>query len=147
MHNIYQAIHDTTTAYSGGMRQLAKDLGLQPGTFSNKCNPSVETHILNIKELVEICKQTENLTPLHEIARELHCVCVPIEEYDGVADMQLLDAWSDWDIERAETKKEIKEALDRHQITKQCLERIEREMFEDFRKELALLERLRLMAV
>lgn len=126
---------------------MATDLGLQPGTFSNKCKPSNETHIINIKELVDICKQTGNLNPLHEIARELHCACVPIEEYSDIADMQLLDAWSDWDIERAETKKEIKEALSRHTITTHCLDRIEQEMFEDFRKELALLARLRMMAV
>lgn len=146
MDTINRTIHKTASSYSGGIRKLANDLNLQPGTFSNKCNPSLSTHILNIKELIDICKQTGDLSPLHEIARKLHCVCVPIETYKGISDMQLLDAWSDWEIQRAETMKEIKNALNLHQITALQIDRIQREMFEDFQKELTLLERLKIMA-
>lgn len=146
MKLINEAIHKTASGYEGGVRKLARDLNLQPGTLSNKCNPSMQSHVLNIKELIDICKQTDDLTPLFEIARNLHCVCVPIETHKGISDMQLLDAWSDWDIEQANTKKEIKNVLDLPQITTLHLDRIEQEMFEDFQKALALLGRLRAMS-
>lgn len=143
MKAINKAIHEVASNHPGGARALAKELNLQPGTFSNKCNPAMDTHVLNLREFIDLSLHTEKHDILHEVARKLHCVCVPIERYTGVGDMDLLDAWSDWDIERAETIKEIRLALDHGEATREQFDRIQKEMFEDFQKELALLERLR----
>ena len=80
------------------------------------------------------------------MARELGYVCVEIPDYSGVSDMELLNAWADWDAARGETGQAIKKALDDSIISGEEIVRIKKEMFEDFQKELALLARLEQLA-
>lgn len=141
--NITQAIYDTVHQYKpGGARGLAEKLGVRPGIFNNKCDPNFPDALPNISEIVEIIKETKNPDILHVLAAELSYVCVKIEDWSGVADMELLDAWAEWDAERGETVQEIRDSLSNSVITKKEFEKIKSEMFEDFQKELELLTRL-----
>lgn len=142
-----RAIYETAQAWPGGAKTLALELGLQPGTFSNKCNPNMREHVLNIREAQAMMCHTKNIKILTELARACHHICVPIKDYSGSSDMEILNAWADWDVERSETVTAIRNALSEGKINKRTLDHIHREMFEDFEKELALLERLKSLAV
>ena len=140
--SIEKTIYDTAHAHPGGAKQLAKEIGTQPGTFNNKCDPRMPGHILNINEVRKLLKVTGNHEILFELARERGYVCIDIPDYTGISDMELLNAWADWDAERGETGQAIKKSLEDTTITKDELNKIRKEMFEDFQKELALLSRL-----
>ncbi len=99
-------------------------------------------HILNINEVRKLINVTGNHELLFELARERGYVCIDIPDYTGVSDMELLNAWADWDAERGETGQAIKKSLEDTAITNDELNKIRKEMFEDFQKELALLRRL-----
>ncbi len=143
MDPIYHAIAETAKSHPRGATGLSEQLGLQKRTFINKCNPNCEDHLLNVNDLVAIMQQTDDLQILKSLARTFGHVCVPIKSYTEYSDEALLDAWSDWDIERAETTKQIRIALDQGNMSPEQLDRIEQEMFEDFEKELAILNRLK----
>ena len=141
--NITQAIYDTVHQYKpGGAKGLAEKLGIRPGTFNNKCDPNLPDALPNIRELLDIIRETENPSILYTIAAELGFVCVKIEDWSGVSDMALLNAWAEWDAERGETVQEIRNSLSNNVITRKEFAKIKSEMFEDFQKELELLTRL-----
>ncbi len=137
------AIQNTGKNYHGGARQLAIDIGSSPGTFANKTNPNMENHHINIHEMREIMHVSHDYQILYEVARETDHVCVPLEDFSGVSDMELLNAWAAWDAERGETGQAIQRALEDSSITDTEIDKIEKEMFEDFQKELELLNRLK----
>ena len=83
---------------------------------------------------------------LFEMARELDYVCMEMPDFSNISDLELLNAQADWDAERGETGQAIKKALDDTRISRVELDRIKKEMFEDFQKELALLSRLESIA-
>ena len=140
--SIEKVIYDTAHEHPGGAKQLAREIGIQPGTFNNKCDPRMPGHILNINEVRKLINVTGNHELLFELARERGYVCIDIPDYTGVSDMELLNAWADWDAERGETGQAIKKSLEDTAITNDELNKIRKEMFEDFQKELALLRRL-----
>ena len=144
--SIINTIYETTHDYPGGAKALAEKLKVKAGTFNNKCDPAMPGHTLNINEVRGILKITGDHRLLFEIARELNYVCIDIPNFEGISDVELLNAWADWDAERGETGQAIKKALNDHSITKKELEKIRKEMFEDFEKELALLSRLESIA-
>lgn len=143
IHFINEAIYQAAKKYPGGARGLAKAIGAQAGTFTNKCNPNVQTHVLNIQELFSIIDVTGDHAIVKEIAQHYGYVCYQIDAVDeALGDAALLDAWANWEIERGETVTAIKNALDDGSISPDEFALIRKEMFDDFQMELALLKRL-----
>lgn len=138
------SIETTIKAYKtkGGAKAIAEKIGARPGTFINKCNPAMPGHVLNVNELVAIMRITGNYTILHELAAMFGYICEPHEKLSGVTDMELLNAWADWDAERGETVQAIRNALTDQRIRRKELDRIRTEMFEDIQKAFELLQRL-----
>lgn len=149
--SIAKAIHKSAKSFkddshrrdNNGIDGLAKKIGVNPQTFSNKCNPKQESHIPNILDILNIMDQTKNHSIIDQIARQYGYVCMPIADYTGVSDMDLLNAWAAWGAERGETEQAIQKALENGDISKEEFKEIKNEMFEDFQKELALLARLK----
>lgn len=139
---VEQAVYETAHDYPGGARALAERMGLRPGTFNNKCDPAMTGHTVNLSEVRQMMRMTGDHRILLAVARELGYACVRVGDYSNVSDMELLNAWADWDAERGETVQAIRNALHDHAISEGEIERIRKEMYDDFQKELELLARL-----
>ncbi|MBT7444866.1 MAG: hypothetical protein HN790_12995 [Methylococcales bacterium] len=136
------AIYDTAHSFPGGAKKLAEEMGKRPGTFNNKCDPNCETHVMTIDEVRNMMKITDDHQILRALAHEFGYACFPLPDYSGYSDIELLDSWADWDASRGKTVLAIRNALEDRRITEKELDAIEKEMREDFQKELALLSRL-----
>jgi len=143
---IKTAIYDTAHNYPGGLKALAAKMGVRAGTLNNKCDPAMEGHVLNIEDLWKMMAITGNIKVLVMLAGEMRHVIMEIKSYPDVSDIELLNSWAEWQAERGETEQAISDALNNQKITKSELDRIKSEMFEDFQKELALLQRLSYIA-
>ena len=139
---VERAIYETAHEYPGGARALAERMGVRPGTFNNKCDPAMAGHRVNLDEARRMMQITGDHRILFAVARELGYACVQVGDYSQVSDMELLNAWADWDAERGETVQVIRNALHDHAISGDEIERIRKEMYDDFQKELELLARL-----
>lgn len=148
---IAEAIHETARNFKyhpgskigkNGISGLALEISADPGSFSNKCNPKQGGHTPHLLDILNIMTMTGSHEILNQLARQFNYVCVPIEDYKGVSDMELLNAWAAWGAERGETEQAIHHALEDSSITRTEYDKIKNEMFEDFQKELALLARI-----
>lgn len=144
--DIDQAMHDLVHTYPGGAPALAPLVRMNPGTLSNKVNPLMESHHLTVDEAVQIQLIRRDFCLFYAEGRLFNHACVPMPDLHNVADMELLSAWADWHADIGETGAMIKRVLEGGRITKCQLAEIKREMFEDFQRELELLQRLEAMA-
>ena len=136
--SIYKTVHD----FKGGAARLAAKLGANAGTLSNKANPGMEGHCLNLRESIPLQIITNDFRILHSYATSLNHVAIAIGQYDGVSDLALLDIWAECDIKDGEMAAEVKAALADGNITKCELNRIRAAMFASFEPRLELLNRL-----
>lgn len=135
----YAVVHD----FKDGAERLATLIRMNLGTLYNKVNPSVETHHLSVDEAVSIQLATGDYRIVEAESRALGGVFVPILPANtNISDMALLDAWAEWHIETGETAAVIRDALSDGKIDRHEVEKIKTEMFEDFQRELQLLQRL-----
>lgn len=135
---MYSLVHD----HEGGAPALAPLVRMNPGTLANKVNYRMDSHHLTVDEAVQI-QLVRRAFPVFEAeARLFGFITVPVPRLRNVSDMQLLDAWADWHADIGETGAEIKKALQDGRITRAEIDAIRREMFEDFQRELELLQRL-----
>ena len=140
--DIDQAKYDLVHQHPGGAVALAPLLRMNPGTLSNKVNPLMETHHLTVDEAVQIQLVRRDFRLFHAEARAFNHIAVPAPDLGNVADMELLSAWADWHADIGETTALIREVLSGGRIDRRQLAEIKREMFEDFQRELELLQRL-----
>jgi hypothetical protein len=139
------AMHETVQQYPGGLPDLARKLGMRDFDLHKKTSPEFPGEFLNIHDVLKLMLETGDYTVLHAMANLLDYTCVPIPQYRGSNDMELLDAWSSWSDERGDTVAAIHQALNDGVIDRQEVSAIEKGVFEDFETELALLARLELM--
>lgn len=145
---IYQTAHnykDPDTGKKGG-KALGKALGTNPGTFEQKISRNVETHTVNIKEARSMMKIAQDFRILHAFAMDLGHACFRLPTSEYPADMDLLNAWADWNEEISETVQEIRNALKSDKITKSHVAEVKRELIEDLGKGLSLWAVLEAMA-
>jgi hypothetical protein len=137
-----ELVHKTIHNYKGGTKALANKIGVNAGTLNNKADPCMKAHTLNLYELIAILRETKDPQLLFEIAQINGYACVPIQDFSGTSDMEILEAWANWGAERGETEQAIRNALSDNKIIQSELDKIKSEMYEDFQKELELLKRL-----
>jgi hypothetical protein len=134
----YRVVHE----YPGGARALAPLVGMNAGTLSNKVSPSVETHKLSLQEAVAISHATGDFRILLAMAQLLRHICLPLTDFDGVSDAELLDLYAGYHKELGETAEAIQAALADGQVTRRELNRVKAEFHEDAQAGFEFLQRL-----
>lgn len=140
--DVEQAMYDLVHQHPGGAVALAPLVRMNAGTLSNKVNPMMDSHHLTVLEGHAIQLVRQQFPLFHAEARAYGFISVPAPQLGNVADMELLDAWAAWHADIGETGTVIQSALKSGRITRRALREIKREMFEDFQRELELLQRL-----
>lgn len=143
MDSLEEIISNTCHAYPGGIKSLAADISVNPGTLYNKCNPSMASHHLTIQEALDVMHHSQDFSILEILSLKTHHACISSMQFKHVSDMVLFDAWTACDIEHGITAKIIRDALEDKCINKTEFQQIHSEMFIDFARELELLDRLR----
>ncbi|ARN74006.1 phage regulatory CII family protein [Oceanicoccus sagamiensis] len=143
--NITTQVHKVAKAYhkgdKRGMTGLAKALGIKDNTFNNKCDPNMKGHHLNLKEFLQIIKETGELSLLSDFAQQFNCAVYQTKDYTNTSNIELLDAMVLVDVERGETAAAIHEALD-GRITAPKVDVIRKEIYQDIQKMMELLLRI-----
>lgn len=134
-------VHD----FPGGAAKLGPLVGVAPGTLCNKANPHQE-HDFTLREAVRLSAVTGDMRLIDAVERLLGRVAVPVDDYQGSSDVDLLSRWADWQAELGESARTIRDALADGRIEQAELREIKRELFEDFAAALALLQRLEAIA-
>jgi len=143
-----QAKHDVLHSARGGLsaKTIARLMAVNYGTLCNKCNPQVETHHLTVDEAVSL-QYIAGDCRIHEAEGTLlGRVSLPIGHFPDSSDVELLDSWAQWQQDLGETARELRAALAAGQITQCHVREVRREMYQDFRAALALLQRLEALA-
>ncbi len=135
---VYNSIHD----FKGGAKALATHLSVKPGTLSNKADPSIDTHHLNVSEALAIMLASEDYRILYALAGALHHSCIPLPDYSLVSDVELLNAYTHFHAEVGQTALAINDALKDGRILRAEYRRIRREGLEDIQAFFELLQRL-----
>jgi len=134
----YRVVHD----FPGGAPALAPLVNMNSNTLSNKVNDRQDSHHLTVDEAVAIQNATQDFRILYAEAMLLQHVCLPIDDYAGISDIELLNAYASYHAECGETAVAIMDALEDGEIKRHEVERVRREMFEDFQRGLAFLARM-----
>lgn len=135
---IYGLIHDQ----KGGATQLAPLVNMNPGTLANKANPAMENHHLTVKEAVAIQYTTQDFRVLAAEAAALNHAIVPLGNFEGVSDLELLTAYANYHSEIGQTAIVIAEALNDIRVTRQEFQAVHKEFFEAVGTGLEFLNRM-----
>lgn len=140
------AIHRVVHDYPGGAVALAPRVGMRPGTLSNKANPGCVEHNMTLLESIPIQRESHDYRILHAYAANLDHVAVPLADYSGVSDVELLDAYASYHAEVGRLAGEIRDALADGRITQHELAAIRTASDEAARARQGLLMRLEALA-
>ena len=140
---VYETVHGFKHISSGkkGAPALSKVTGIKATTLQNKADRTNDNAILNLHEARTIMVATQDFEILRVLARELDYGVVPLPDISHLtSDMNLLEAHTEWVADFGETANEFKCALDDGKITKDEIDKIRKEMIDDFEKGMALLD-------
>lgn len=135
--SIYDLIHQGTTA-----AKLAALTNMNAGTLSNKASISMENHHLTVKEAVLIQNTRQRYDVLYAEAAALSHACIPLGDYSGASDVELLDSYARYHKETGDMAAEICRTLEVRVVNKGHVNRVRKEFFEAVQAGLALIERL-----
>jgi hypothetical protein len=111
---VYDTVHgyvDPATRQRGAVG-LAPRINLQPGTLSNKANPTMETHQLSLRESVPVQLQANDFRILQAYSLLLGHVCYQLPAADAKAsDVELLDQYAQFHSAVGEKATAIRTAL------------------------------------
>ena len=139
-----EAKHRLVHEHPGGAKSLGPLVGINPGTLCNKVNPAMENHHLSVDEAVRIQAVRRRYDLLHAEARALGHVCVQLADHSQASDMELLDAYAAYHADVGQTAQAIRAALANGVgITREAVETVERELFEDARAGFEFLARMK----
>lgn len=156
MHDLYdpvdRAMHQTVHEFvdvktrSRGAVALAPKMGLQPGTLSNKVNPTIDSHQLGLRESIPLQLTAGNFTILHAFAAALgHCV-YPLPGDCVASDVELLTQYAEFHARVGMHSGSIREALRDGRISADEVANV-RQSFDDLvRAGLCVLLRLEALA-
>lgn len=136
----YDTVHDYRNPKTGkrGAGGLAPAIGMAPSTLSNKANPHEEFANLTLKEARQVVLASGDARITKQFALETGFVVWPMPEIDCPADMDILNAWAEWQKDIAETIEAVKVALSK-KTTQADVDLIHKELAEDMAKGLELL--------
>ncbi|MDH5393941.1 MAG: phage regulatory CII family protein [Gammaproteobacteria bacterium] len=134
----YAVVHD----HPGGSRSLAKLVGMNSGTLSNKVNADVETHHLTVDEAVAIQHATNDRRIIEIEARILGGCFVRLDDFTFVSDVELLDKYAELHAAIGKTSQSIRLALEDNKITGNELKEIRLNMNDSIKVLMELYHRL-----
>jgi len=134
---IYDLVHEGTTA-----ARLALLTNMNAGTLCNKASFSMDNHHLTVKEAVLLQNTRQRYDVLHAECAALDHACIPLGDYSGASDMELLDAYANYHKEVGDMAGEISRTLALKSISAGQIGRVRKEFFESVQAGLALIERL-----
>jgi len=134
---IYDLVHEGTSA-----AELASVTNMNAGTLGNKASFSMDNHHLTVKEAVLLQNTRQRYDVLHAECAALNHACIPLGDYSGASDMELLDAYARYHKEVGDMAVEICRTLEVRQVTKRHVADVRKEFFESAQAGLALIERL-----
>jgi len=126
---IESAIYDTVHDHPGGAAKLALLVNMNAGTLSNKANPGMEFHQLTVKEAVAIQNVRKDYRILAAEAAALGYAIVPLGNFEGVSDVEVLTAYANYHSCIGATSAVVAEALNDQRVTKEEYEQCKREFF------------------
>lgn len=135
---IYGLIHDQ----KGGAARLAPLVNMNPGTLANKANPAMENHHLTVKEAVAIQNTTQDFRLLAAEALVLNHAIVPLGDFEGVSDLEILTAYANYHSEIGTTSVVIAEALNDQRVTRKEFQSVRKEFFQAVSTGLEFLNRM-----
>lgn len=120
-----------------------KNIGIkQQGYLKNICDPG-NSDELNAIHMREIVKFTKNYKIIELFCQSLNHTCVNLKKYSGQPKAKLFKTVRfKWDAERGETDQAISRALEDESLSLEEFTLIEKEIYDDFRIEIAVLEML-----
>ncbi len=145
---VYDTVHDYTNprTHKKGAIGLAPVVDMSASTLQNKANPSEQFAHMTLREARKVMLAANDHRILHQLAADLGEACVPLPTMSFPADMDLLNAWAEWQKEVAETIEAVRSSLDDKRIRLDEVSKVRRELIEDFEKGLAMLDVLKGMA-
>ena len=145
---VYDTVHDYTNprTHKKGAIGLAPVVDMSASTLQNKANPSEQFAHMTLHEARKVMLAANDHRILHQLAADLGEACVPLPTMSFPADMDLLNAWAEWQKEVAETIEAVRSSLDDKRIRLDEVSKVRRELIEDFEKGLAMLDVLKGMA-
>ena len=136
---IYRTIHDAP----GGALGLAPRIGMNPGTLNNKAYPGHDAQV-NLRESVPIQLATRDFQILHAYCHLLEHAAIPLGDFSGTSDGELMDLYCQYHADLGETAQAIRDALnsDCRRITRSNVRRVRRELIDDMQAGMEFLARL-----
>jgi len=138
--SIYDAVHDYKDLVTGkrGVVALSKATGLSTSMLQNYSNPA-EPSQFTVKQFRTLILTTGDKRPLHQLAHDVGEACFPLSANEFPANTDLISAWADWQGEIAETMQHAKSILDDKKVLKAEVNKLRKELIEDFERGLQLL--------
>ena len=140
--NIHDAAYNTGHDYPGGVAALSVRMGVSRNVLQNKLNPAIEYHKLTLDEALRMQALTGDVRVLQAMAETLGFVCIPIPQFDGVADMALLDAYTAMVVDEGHFAEDFRAALEDGKINRIDYERLHDDLHVQQCHEMELLARI-----
>jgi len=129
--NVMEAAHHTVhKCIAGGAEALASELGITPATLSNQVNAKQTTHKFGLEDSIYVQLRTHDFGILLQYAAALGHTVVPVGDFNGVSDMELLTLYSEWHAELGDVNKAVKKAFADGKLKRKEFKRIEKEYIE-----------------
>lgn len=140
--NVQDAAYHTAHDYPGGCVSLAPRIGMSKNILQNKVNPSQEHHKLTLDDAMRMQAISGDTRILQAMAEELGFVCIPVPQFDGVADVELLDAYTAMVEDEGKFASDFRAALHGRGISSQEFEKLRADMHAQQQHEMELLARI-----
>ena len=138
IRRIKSAIQYTAKSYDGGARALGTDIGCNPTSFTNKCNPTHESK-LTFNETIRVIKQSGNRRILEVVSQELGYVCLAAEDANNLVPTDIMKSWANWNTEHGDFSGVYAKSLEDKEVTSDEYDQVHQQMYEEFSCELQLL--------
>lgn len=126
---------------------MAPRLDMSANVLQNKVSLTQTTHKLALHEAMKMQHITQDYRILHAMADELNHVAIPLPNFDGISDMELLDAYMDDITALGEFTASFQTSIADGSLTQRELDNVEAKSYEFINKHVALMSRLRSMVV
>lgn len=141
--NLALVAYRVAHGYPGGIPALAAAMAVSKNVLQNKVNPRNDTHHLTLEEAATIGDIADSDEIAHAFAARRNLVCIPLPDYDGLSDLEMLDLHLSLQKEAGEWAVAIQKALADGMVDAGEFARIERE-FRDYQAAAAeLMSRLK----
>lgn len=130
---IMHVLHRLALRYRAGtgVKQLARDLGLNEQVFVNKMNPNNSTHHLYAEEIDPIVSLLDTDEVAKYFASQRGMVCIKLHGFDGLSDQALLDLLIGLEVEKSQWLDKIRQALEDGRVDRAEFAKIKKE-YEEF---------------